>query len=236
MRKYVVAFFSLCIDAAWISVVIVLANRLGLAEMLLGQPLSGAACALIITLLLTVARLTNTSLGEWLLAYALDEKPASQRQWPNLVLGTLGFVSGLLSLLHQTAPDYGMPFLFMVEQTPLKIATATLYACLYCLCGMMLLRFAPRAKLYNALLCVSTLPLALINIMFSYDALIGSMMARAESAGRSFPLEKAQVYARVSVYYTILMIVVVLAILYFCRERPIVSTGPSIKGPQGNPA
>ncbi|WP_137930156.1 hypothetical protein [Mesorhizobium comanense] len=219
MRKYVVAFFSLCIDAAWIGVAVALANRLGVAEMVLGQPLSGAGCALVVTLLLTVARLTNASLGEWLLAYALDEKPAGQRQWPNLVLGTVSLISGLLTLLNQTVPDHGMPFLFMVEQTPLKIAAVTLYGCLCCWCGAMLLRFEPRAKLYNAVMAASSVPLAAINQLFSHDALIASMMARANAAGREFPLEKAEAYARISIYYSILVAVVMLAILYFCRER-----------------
>lgn len=229
MRKYVLAFFSLCIDYVWINAAIVLANRLGVAEIVLGQPLSWAARALLTLILLSVARLANASLGEWLLSYAATEQPAL-RQWPNILLGTLSFVSGIWYLLNLTELGEGMPFLFMVEQTPLKIAAVALYSGLYSWCGVMLLRFEPKAKLYNALLLASTLPLTAINQLFSHDALIASMIARASREGRSFPLEKAEVYARVSIYWAILVVVVMLAILYFCRERPAAAARRPLEG------
>jgi len=50
------------------------------------------------------------------------------------------------------------------------------------------------AKFYNALLFVSMLPLTAINVIFSRDAMIATMVARAASQGRSFPVEKAEVY------------------------------------------
>lgn len=236
MRKYVLAFFSLCIDYVWINAAVVLADRLfpGVAETLLGQPMSWAARQVLSLILLSVARLTNASLGEWLLSYALAEQPEGQRQWANLLLGTLGFMSGIWYLLRLTEPGDGMPFLFMVEDTPPKIGAVALYSALYGWCGAMLLRFEPRAKLYNALLFASVLPLTAINLIFSHDALIASMVARAASQGRSFPVEKAEVYARVSPYYAILLVAVMLAILYFCRERPVASADRSPEGSQNS--
>ncbi|WP_167391435.1 hypothetical protein [Mesorhizobium temperatum] len=124
----------------------------------------------------------------------------------------------------------------MVEDTPLKTAAAALYSALYSWCGVMLLRFEPKAKLCNALLFASVLPLTAINLIFSRDALIASMVARAAIEGRSFPVEKAEVYARVSIYYAILLVAVMLAILYFCRERPAVSVERSFEGSPGSQA
>ncbi|MER9233716.1 hypothetical protein NKI56_16700 [Mesorhizobium sp. M0622] len=118
----------------------------------------------------------------------------------------------------------------MVEDTPLKITTVALYGALYGWGGVMLLRFEPRAKLYNALLFASTLPLAGINQLFSHDALVASIVARANSHGRPFTTEKAEVYARLSIYYAILLVAMMLAILYFCRERPGTAVERSLKG------
>ncbi|MGX9576409.1 hypothetical protein [Mesorhizobium sp. f-mel] len=232
LRKYVLLFLGLCIDFVWINAAVVLADRLfpGVAEAIIGQPTSWAALTVLTLGLLSLARVANASVGEWLLSYALAEQAARARQWANLLLGTLGFVSGIWYLLRLTEPSDGMPFLFMVEDTPMKIAAVALHSTLYSWCGVMLLRLEPRAKLYNALLFASTLPLAAINQMFSHDALLASIMARANSQGRPFTMEKAELYARLSIYYAILLVVVMLAILYFCRERPAASVERSLEG------
>ncbi|CAN7233659.1 hypothetical protein [Mesorhizobium sp. LjNodule214] len=232
MRKYVLLFLGLCLDYVWMNAAVVLVDRLfpGVAETVLGQPTSWAARTVLSLILVSLAWVANVSVGEWLLSYALAEQPAGRRQWPNLLLGTLGFVSGIWYVLRLTQPDDGMPFLFMVEQTPLKIAAVALYIALYGWCGVMLLRFEPRAKLYNALLFASTLPLAAINQLFSHDALVASMVARANSEGRTFTMEKAELYARLSIYYAVLLVVVMLAILYFCRERPATAAERSLEG------
>ncbi|MFD2053891.1 hypothetical protein ACFSQT_12580 [Mesorhizobium calcicola] len=234
MRKYVLAFFSLCIDYVWINAAVVLADRLfpEIVETILGQPMSWAARQVVSLVLLSLARFANASLGEWLLSYALAEKPAGQRQWANLLLGTLGFVSGLWTLLHSTEPGDGVPFLLMVEDSPQKMAAIALYSVLSSWGGVMLLRFTPRAKLYNAVLSFSTLPLAAINQMFSHDALVASILLRSNSTAHPFTMEKAELYARLSIYYAILLVAVQLAILYFCRERP----AAAVQGqPEGSP-
>ncbi|TIS94405.1 hypothetical protein [Mesorhizobium sp.] len=236
MRKYILLFLSLCIDYVWVNAAVVLADRLGIAETVLGQPPSWAARQVLSLILLSLVRVANASVGEWLLSYAQTEQPAGQRQWANLLLGTLGVLSGIWYLLHLTEPDDGMPFLFMVEDTLLKTAVIALYSALCSWCGVMLLRFEPKAKLCKALLFASVLPLTAINLIFSHDALIASMVARAASQGRSFPVEKAEVYARVSISYAILVAAVMLAILYFCRERPAVSVERSFEGSPGSQA
>jgi hypothetical protein len=217
-------FVSLCIDFVWMNAAVVLVGRLGLAEALVGHPMSWAARQVISLILLSLARMGNASIGEWLLSYAVAEQPAGRRQWANLLLGTFCFASGIWYVLQLTKPGDATPFLLMVGQTPVKTAAVALYSAFYSWCGAMLLRFEPRAKLYNALLFISILPLTAINLIFSHDALIASMLARAASEGRAFPLEKAELYARASIYFAVLLIAVMLTLLYFCRERPSVES------------
>ncbi|WP_143747858.1 hypothetical protein [Mesorhizobium temperatum] len=97
MRKYVLLFLSLCIDYVWVNAAVVLADRLfpGVAETVLGQPASWAAQQVLSLILLSLVRVANVSVGEWLLSYAQTEQPAGQRQWANLLLGTLGVLSGI---------------------------------------------------------------------------------------------------------------------------------------------
>ncbi|MER8550512.1 hypothetical protein [Mesorhizobium sp. M0684] len=66
--------------------------------------------------------------------------------------------------------------------------------------------------------------------MFSHDALVASIQARADSHGRPFTAEKAAIYAPLSIYYAILLVAVMLAILYFCRERQGTAVGRPLKG------
>lgn len=222
MRKYVLAFFSLCIDYVWINAAVALVERLfpDVVATILGQPTSWAVRQLGTLVLLSLLRVANASLGEWMTSYALAERPAGQRQWPNLLLGTLGFVSAISYLFRFIEDGNGMPFMLMVEDTPLKIGAVALYSALFCWGGIMLVRFAPAAKLYNALMAISAVPLAALNQMFSHDALVASIIAGASNRGHPMTLEKAEVYARLSIYFSILVCAVVLACLYFCRERP----------------
>ncbi|BCM16350.1 hypothetical protein [Mesorhizobium sp. J8] len=220
MRKLL--FVSLCLDFIWINSAVVLIDRLfpGIAETLLGQPTSWAARQTVSLVLLAALRGANVSIGEWLLGYARTEPPG-RRQWANLLLGTLGFASGIWYLLRLSEPGDTTPFLFMVENSPLKLAAVAIFSAFYSWCGAVLLRFEPRAKFYNALLFVSILPLTAINVIFSRDAMIATMLARAASRGQSFPLEKAEAYVRVSFYFAVLLVAIMLTLLYFCRERPV---------------
>jgi hypothetical protein len=229
LRKYVLPFLSFCLDYAWVNAAVVVADRLfpGVGEAVLGQPTTWAARQLVSVILVALVRLANASVGEWLLSYPLNEQPEGQRQWANLLLGTLGVLSGIWFMLRLAEGDDGTPFLFMVEQTPLKNAATALYGAVYGWCGAMLLRFAPRAKFYNALLLISVLLLSAINWMFSHDALVASMVARAARDGRIYPIERAEHYAGVGIYYAIGLIAVMLAILYFCRERPASQRAPA---------
>ncbi|WP_217578345.1 hypothetical protein [Mesorhizobium sp. GbtcB19] len=230
MRKLL--FVSLCLDFVWVNAAVVLVVRLfpGIAETVLGQPTSWAARQVLSLILLSLMRVANASIGEWLLAYARTEPPG-RRQWANLLLGTLGFGSGIWYLLQLTEPGDTTPFLFMVENTPLKLAAVAVFSACYSWCGAMLLRFEPRAKFYNVLLFVSIIPLTAINVIFSRDAMIATMVARAASKGRSFPVEKAEAYVRVSLYFTVLLIAIMLTLLYFCRERPAAER--PLEGAQG---
>ncbi|RAZ90134.1 hypothetical protein DPM33_14995 [Mesorhizobium hawassense] len=233
MRK--LSFVSLCLDFVWVNAAVVLVDRLfpGIAETVLGQPASWAARQTLSLVLLAAMRGANASIGEWLLGYARTEQPG-RRQWANLLLGTLGFASGIWYLLRLTEPGDATPFLFMVEDTPLKLAAVAIFSACYSWCGAMLLRFEPRAKFYNVLLFVSILPLTAINVIFSRDAMVATMVARAASQGQSFPVEKAEVYIRVSLYFTVLLVAIMLALLYFCRERP--AAEKPLEGAQGGSA
>lgn len=214
-------FLALYLDFFLISSAVRLADDAfpNVTVSLLGQPMPWPIQIVVALILLTLGRLANISLGERLLCYALAEQPGGRRQWPNLLLGTFGFLSGIWGLLRLAEADDGMPFLFMVEETPLKIAAVALYGALYSWGGVMLLRFEHRAKLYNALVISATLPIAAINQLFSHDALVASIVAR-ESRDQPFPPEIAEFFAQLSIIYTVVLVAASLAILYFCRERP----------------
>ncbi|TKB05645.1 MAG: hypothetical protein E5W69_12055, partial [Mesorhizobium sp.] len=65
-------FLSLCIDYVWVNAAVVLTDQLfpGIAETVLGQPASWAARQVLSLILFSLVRVTNVSVGEWLLSYA----------------------------------------------------------------------------------------------------------------------------------------------------------------------
>ncbi|SIT54535.1 membrane hypothetical protein [Mesorhizobium prunaredense] len=223
MRKYVVPFLSLFLDFIWINAVVGLAIYLvpSLPETAFGGPLPWSAQIVISLVLLSISRLLNLSLGEYLLSYAVAEWEAGVRlrQWPNLLLGTVGVLSGVNELVRGTEPGTGVPFLFMVEETPLKMVAITVYGALFGLGGIMLLRFATGAKLLNGALLASGVFVMAVNILFYHDAMVAAIIARNENQGRLITLEAAERAVALSPYGFVLLGVMA-AILYFCRERP----------------
>jgi hypothetical protein len=223
LRKYVLPLLSLYLDFVWIDAIVVLVNWQfpGLAATVLGQPASWGVLLVLSLLLLGLARVANVSLGRWLLSYARSEQPAGQRRWPNILLGTVGFAVGVAQFTRGAEPGGdGVPFLFMEEDTPLKLAAVALYGAFYGWAGVMLLRFAPGAKLYSALMFASGLPLVAINHMFFRDALIAGLMANAARHGRSLTLERADFVLSVAPVFNLVFVAIGLAILLLCRERP----------------
>ncbi|MER9518451.1 hypothetical protein NKI44_14010 [Mesorhizobium sp. M0614] len=222
MRKYGIPLLSLFLDFLWINTVVGLAIYLlpTLAETAFDVPVPWSAQIVISLVLLSIGRLLDLSVGEYLLSNAVTEWEAGGRlrQWPNLLLGTAGFLSGLKELERWTAPGSGVPFLFMVEETPLKIGVLMIYGALYGLGGILLLRFAAGAKLFNAaLLAVGAVAMA-VNILFFHDAMVTAIITRNENQGREITLEAAERAVALSPYGFVLLGVMA-AVLYFCRER-----------------
>lgn len=173
---------------------------------------------------LTLAALLHgfgLSVGERLLAYAVAEREAgvTLRQWPNLVLGTLGLLSGLKELVRWTAPGTGMPFFLLVEETPFKIAAVTLFGASFGLGGIMLLTFWPRAKLFNAVFYGLGLVGAPLNYLFAYEATVAAQMTRKGNQGLPQTREQAEAIVNMSPWFGLAFVGAMLIVLYFCRER-----------------
>ncbi|MGX5831617.1 hypothetical protein [Mesorhizobium sp. 43Arga] len=222
MRKYGIPALSLFLDFLWINTAITLTIYLlpTLTEAAFGGPMPLSAQIVVSLVLLSIGRVLNLSLGDYLLSKAVAEWDAGGRlrQWPNLLLGTIGFLSGLKELERWTEAGNGIPFLFMVEETPLKIVVLVIYGTLYGLGGILLLRFAAGAKLLNgALLAVGAVAMA-INILFYHDAMVAAIIARNENQGREITVEAAERAVALSPYGFVLLGVMA-AVLYFCRER-----------------
>lgn len=222
MRKYGIPALSVFLDFLWINTVVGLLIYLlpTFAEAAFGGPVPWSAQIVISLVLLSIGRVMDLSLGEYLLSNAVAEWEAGGRlrQWPNLLLGTAGFLSGLKELERWTEPRSGVPFLFMVEETPLKIGVLVVYGALYGLGGILLLRFAAGAKLLTgALLAVGSVAMA-TNILFFHDAMVDAIITRNENQGREITLEAAERAVALSPYGFVLLGVMA-AILYFCRER-----------------
>ncbi|MER8429334.1 hypothetical protein [Mesorhizobium caraganae] len=235
MRKFTLPFLGLILDFFWIDAAVGLIDQLfpGIAATILGQSMSWSARIVVSLALLSLARLANLSVGDWLLHYALTEREAgvSLRQWPNLLLGTIGFLSAIWQLVQLTQPSNGMPFLFMVEDTPLKMLALALHAAFHGWGGAMLLRFAHRARLFNAVLFSATLPLTAINYLFFRDAMVAAMMVRP-TYGPLRSADQAERIVAFSPIYAVVLVAMLLAILYFCRERP----APARQGAPASPA
>jgi hypothetical protein len=222
MRKYGIPLLSLFLDFLWINTAIGLLIYLlpTLAESVLGGPAPWSAQIVISLILLSVGRLLNLSFGDYLLSNAVAERDAGGklRQWPNLLLGTLGFLSGLKDLVRWTEPGSAVPFLFMVEETPLKIGVLLVYGALYGLGGVLLLRFASGAKLLNGVILAIGAVAMVINVLFYHDAMVAAIIARNENQGREITVEAAEKAVALSPYGFVLLAVMGV-VLYFCRER-----------------
>lgn len=223
MRKYVLRLLPLYLDFIWIWTVIGLVDYLseGLIGGIFGDEnavLGGAVVSLLIAVVLAV---TNLSIGERLLHYAKweEESGVKSRQWPNLLLGTMLFLSGLKEIVGWTEPGTGMPAFFLVEETPLKIAVLTLYGVANLVGGVMLLGFYRGAKLYNwILLAVVTIP-GLASYIFFRAEMIAALMARRDNQGLPMDAERAETYINAGPVLFLAIMVLMAVILYFCRER-----------------
>lgn len=223
MRKSVLPLLSLYLDFIWINALVGLADHVlpWLSRALFGQPLPWAASIAVSLLLLGIGRMLGVSVGGWLLSWAADERDAgvTLRQWPNLVLGTLAFLSGLKEMVRWVEPGDGLPFLLMVEETPLKIAALMLFGAAVALAGAMLLRFAPGAKLFNAALLAFGAAAFAVNMLFSREAMVAAAMTRRTNQGLPATLEQAEGVVSFTLYAAIALIVVCCVLLSLCRER-----------------
>ena len=226
MRKYVLPLLSLYLDFIVIDAAVGLVAYLApsFVESLFGEPLPWLAQATISLLLLIVGRFLNVSLGDYLLSYAIAEREAGimLRQWPNVLLGTVGFLSGLKEIVRWTLPGDGMPFLFMVEETPLKLAALITYGALYGLGGIMLLHFTRGAKLLNAALLAFGAAMMAVNLVYFRDTMVAAQINRRLNQGLPAELESAEAVVSNAPIYGGVFFALMFVLLYFCRERPAV--------------
>lgn len=224
MRKYILPLLSLYLDFLVVDTVVGLFIYLSpfFIENLFGGPLSWPAQISISLLLLIIERFLKVSLGDYLLSYAIAERNAgvALRQWPNLVLGTLGFLSGVKEIVRWTLPGDGMPFLFMVEETPFKLAMLMAKGALVVLSGIMLLRFLPGARLLNAALFAFGVAMTTINLLWFRDEMVAAQVNRRLRQGLPADLESAQAVVSTVPIYGGIFFVLLFVLLYFCRERP----------------
>lgn len=231
MRKYILPLLGLYLDFICINAAIGLAVYfVGLAnEELIGTPPPWGAQMLASLLVLSVLRLLHFSIGEWLLAYAVAEREADivNRQWPNLVLGTIGLLSGLKEAVRWTLPGDGMPFLFMVDETPAKVAAVFTFGLLYIAGGAMLLRFAPGAKLFNGILLTFGAVMMAVNLLFFRDAMVAAQVERRLSQGLAPDIEAAEAVVSMAPVYGGVVFALLYLLLYFCRARRVRYLSPN---------
>lgn len=223
MRKYILPLLGLYLDFICIDTVVGLATYFfgeGI-ERLLGMPVSWAAQASASLVVLIVLRLLNLSVGEWLLAYAVAERQSGVRlrQWPNLFLGTVGLLSGLKEIVRWTVPGDGIPLLFLVEDTPVKVLVLAPFGALYIISGVMLLRFQPSAKLFNAALLGLGAVIMAGNLLFFRDAMIAAQLNRRINQGLPADPQAAESVVAYAPLYGVVSFGVLAVVLYFCRGR-----------------
>ena len=223
MRKYALRLLPVYLDFIWVWALVGLVDYLGrgLLSRYLGPDqvwLAGAVVSLIIAVVLAVA---NLSVGERLLAYAKreDESGSKARQWPNLLLGTILFLSGLKEIVRWTEPGTGMPAFFLVEETPLKVAVLMLYGAANLIGAVMLLGFWRGAKLFNFVLLAIATVAGLASYVFYRAEMIAALMTRRQNQGLPMDAERAETYVNAGPAFFLGTMVVFAAILYFCRER-----------------
>lgn len=222
MRKYILPGLGLYLDF------IVIDAGMGLAAFFLATAIEGwtgmpvtwpmqiSASLLGVVLL----RYLDRSIGEWLLAHAMAERAAgvTTRQWPNLVMGTIGVLSGLKEMVRWTAPGDQMPFLFMVEETPLKIFAITTYGAAFVLGGVLLLRFAPGARLFNAVLIALGAAMLAINLAFYHDAMVAAQITRRINQGLPVDPAAAEAVVASAPLYSFGLFALLFVLVYLCRE------------------
>lgn len=223
MRKYVLRLLPLYLDFIWVWTVIGLVDYLseGLIGGIFGDEnaaLGGAVVSLLIAVVLAVI---NLSIGERLLHYAKweDERGVKVRQWPNLLLGTILFLSGLKEIVRWIEPGTGIPAFFLVEETPLKIAVLTLFGVANLVGGVMLLGFHRGAKLFNAILLAVATVSGLASYIFFRAEMIAALVARRDNHGLPMDAERAETYISAGPVFFLTFTLLMAALLYFCRER-----------------
>jgi hypothetical protein len=223
MRKYILPLLALYLDFILIDAVVGLVTYfLGEAiETLIGMPVSWAAQASASLLVLILLRLLNLSVGELLLAYAVAERQSGVRlrQWPNLFLGTAMLLSGLKEVVRWSAPGDGMPLLFLVEDTPVKVLVLMLFGALYILSGVMLLRFDPGAKIVNSALLALGAAIMAGNLLFFREAMVAAQLNRRLNQGLAADPQAAESVVAYAPLYGAVFFGALAAILYLCRER-----------------
>jgi len=200
-------------------------------EKLIGVPISWAVQLSISLLIVIAMRLLSLSIGTWLLAYATAERQRgiAQRQWPNLVLGTLGVWSGLDWIASRlTGPDDGSPFFFMVQDTPLKLVALLLYGAVTLWSGVLLLRFSRGARRFNWVLLGFMVAIMILNLLFFHEAMVLAQVARRMSQGLSTDREAAEAVIMWTPLYGGIAFGLIAFLLYRCREEvePAPSQGP----------
>lgn len=219
MRKYGLLLLGFLLDVALAGTLVKLAAPF--AERVLDIPLPAIWQVFIVLALVLAAAMLDSSPGSWLLAPATVEREAgvTARQWPNLVLGTLGIL-GVASAAIDPAKTLAAPFLLMVEPTPLKLAVVALYHATLGWGGIMLLRFMAGARLVNLILFVFGVIVGIVNYLFSRDAMVAMIQASGRDRGAPPSLEDAERYVSYGALYGIGLGVIMLAVLWLCRERP----------------
>lgn len=123
------------------------------------------------------------------------------------------------------APGEQIPFLFMVEETPFKIVALCIHGALYVLGGVMVLRFAPGARLYNAVLLVFGTAMMTINLVFYRDAMIEAQMVRRLNQGLPVDPEAAEAVVSWAPVAGGAMILLMAVLLWLSRERAPTQAG-----------
>lgn len=225
MRKYILPLLSIYLDFIWVNTLVGLAMHFfgAAVEALLGGPLSWPGSVAVSLVVVSILRLLNVSAGDWLLEHAIAERQAGSglRQWPNLLMGTIGFLSGCKEAVRWTLPGDGMPMMFLVEETPVKLVVIFVYGLLYVLAGAMLLRFARGAKLFNFVLLGLGVVVIAVNLLFFREAMVNAQLLRRANLG--LPVDQAAAEAVVSTMplYGGIFFALLFLLIYLSRERRV---------------
>lgn len=225
MRLRFLQLFAFLLDVTCTSAALRLVRGFAgpVIESTLGFPISFPIHLLVALAIAGLLRLAGISIGEMLLAYPLSEHEAGSppRQWPNLLMGTGGILGSAMLLTSWLRPDDGMPFFLLVEPTQTKLMAKMLYGALGFIGALMLLAFWPRARIFNGILIGATLLAPVLNYFFAHDAIVTVLLTRAYETGAPMTVEMAERYGTYASAYGVVFPLILLAILYLCRERPL---------------